>query len=102
MGGFWEFPGGKLTPGESPAAALKREIEEELGALIQVDTIIEVLFHSYPWGNVLIMAYACTRLNQRLENLDVAEHRWVSLADLHRYQILPADLPLIAKLQTRG
>lgn len=102
MGGFWEFPGGKLNPGESPAAALKREIEEELGALVQVDTIIEVLFHAYAWGDVLIMAYACTRLNQRLENLEVAKHHWVPMAHLQNYQILPADLPLIAKLQTSG
>jgi 8-oxo-dGTP diphosphatase len=99
MGGFWEFPGGKLNPGESPAAALKRELEEELAAQVQVDAIFEVVFHSYTWGDVLIMVFTCTRLNQRLENLEVAEHCWVPLTQLHHYQLLPADIPLIARLQ---
>lgn len=99
MGGFWEFPGGKLNPGESPAAALKRELEEELAARVQVNEIFEVLFHPYSWGDVLIMTYTCTRLNRQLENLDVAEHCWVPLPQLHQYQLLPADIPLVAKLQ---
>lgn len=99
MGGFWEFPGGKLNPGESPAAALKRELEEELAARVQVNEIFEVLFHRYSWGDVLIMTYTCTRLNRQLENLDVAEHCWVPLTQLHQYQLLPADIPLVAKLQ---
>lgn len=100
MGGFWEFPGGKLNPGESPAAALKRELEEELAAQVRVDAIFEVLFHPYSWGDVLIMVFTCTRLNRQLDNLDVAEHCWVPLEQLHLYQLLPADIPLIARLQT--
>jgi len=97
--GFWEFPGGKIEPGESPNRALKREIREELGLQIEVLHITEVLFHSYDWGDVLILAYQCRIISGTPRNIEVAEHRWVPLQDLHQFNLLPADAPLIKKLQ---
>lgn len=99
QGGFWEFPGGKIDAGESPTTALQRELMEELGVSISVGKIIDALFYRYPWGSVLILAYRCNITEGSPRNIEVAEHRWVPLKELHEYQLLPADKPLIVQLQ---
>ncbi len=96
--GLWEFPGGKIDPGESPEEALCREIREELNAEIQVMEIFEVVFYRYDWGPVLILAYHCLLLSKTLHNIGVAEHRWVSPRDLSGFPILAADQPIIRRL----
>ena len=96
--GLWEFPGGKVDPGESPEQALCREIREELDAEVQVLKIFEVVFHRYEWGPVLILAYSCRLLTSAIRNLDVAEHRWIHPNELTEFSILPADQPIIDRL----
>ena len=96
--GFWEFPGGKLLPDESPEMALKREIAEELAIVIEVNRIFETAYYRYDWGPVLILAYACHIVGGHVQNIGVAEHRWVALKDLPTYQILPADAPIVERL----
>ena len=96
--GFWEFPGGKVDPGESPEQALCRELREELDAEIEVNGIYEVVYHRYDWGPVLILAYACQLMTDSLRNLGVAEHRWILPRELPNFNILPADQPLIDRL----
>ena len=96
--GLWEFPGGKVDPGESPEEALCREIREELDVEIQVTGIFEVAFYRYDWGPVLILAYSCQLLTNDLRNIGVAEHRWVHPQDLSSFSILPADQPFITRL----
>ena len=96
--GWWEFPGGKVDPGESPGEALIREIREELGAEIDVEGIFEVVYYRYDWGPVLILAYTCRLLTGTLHNLGVTEHRWVHPLDLGDFPILPADQPIINRL----
>lgn len=96
--GLWEFPGGKIDPGESPEEALCREIREELGAEIKVKEIFEVVYYRYAWGPVLILAYHCQLLTETLSNLGVAEYRWVPPGDLTNFAILPADQPIITRL----
>ncbi len=99
QGGFWEFPGGKLDPGESPSAALQREMIEELAISVNVENIIDALYFKYAWGPVLILAYRCSIAEGAPRNIEVAEHRWVPLNKLSQFELLPADIPLIAKLQ---
>ena len=98
--GFWEFPGGKVDPGESPEQALCREMREELDVEVRVSGIYEVVFHRYDWGPVLILAYKCELLTDTLRDLGVAEHRWVLPREMVNFNILPADQPIIDRLNT--
>lgn len=99
LGGYWEFPGGKIETGESAQNALKRELREELDIEIEVGALIETVHHSYEWGDVRILAYSCLWTNGTIRHLEVADHRWVAPANLLDYDILPADQPIIKKLQ---
>jgi len=96
--GLWEFPGGKVDPGESPEEALHREIHEELGAEICIEGVFEVVYHRYDWGPVLVLAYQCRLLTSTLRCLGVAEYRWVSPGEIRCFPILPADQPIIDRL----
>ncbi len=96
--GFWEFPGGKIEPGESPHLSLRRELQEELDIEIQVGPVLETAYFRYDWGSVLIIAYDCHWLSGTLKHLEVADHRWVTIEQLSQVQILPADQPIINRL----
>ena len=100
-GGMWEFPDGKLDPGESPSQGLRRELREELALEVETSDIFEVVYHRYDWGPVLILAYLCLPLNTRVQNIQVSEHRWVRPEELSDFDILPADRPIIEKLQEK-
>jgi len=97
--GRWEFPGGKLEPGESPREALQREIREELDLEVTAGEVVETLYHRYDWGAVLILAYRCQIEHGTLRHIEVADHRWVTPEQMNDYDFLEADLPLIEKLQ---
>jgi 8-oxo-dGTP diphosphatase len=99
----WEFPGGKIEPGESPQRALARELAEEIGARVVVGTIWDVLHHEYPAYEVLMLVFPCRLVaGDEPRALEVADLAWVRPADLHRYDILPADRPLIERLVREG
>lgn len=99
----WELPGGKMEPGESPAEALVRELAEEIGVRAEVGPIWDVLHHRYPDYDVLMLVYAC-RLAAGAEPrcLEVGALAWARPDELDRYDILPADRPLVARLQREG
>ena len=100
---FWEFPGGKIEPGEAPTAALVREIQEELGVDIAVGHIWDVLFHAYPEYDVYMLVYACTLVaGAEPRAVDVKDFRWVVPAGLKDFGILPADEPLVRRLERAG
>ena len=98
---FWEFPGGKIQPGESPEAALIRELEEELDIQVKVGRIFEVIFHRYPEFDVLLLFYSCTIVSGAITTKEVAQAHFVAPGDLANYSILPADAPLIARLMSQ-
>ena len=98
LGGYWEFPGGKIETGESPQTALIRELREELDIKIEVGALIETVHHCYEWGKVIILAYACTWKSGAIKHLEVSDHRWVAAKNLLDYDILAADQPIIKKL----
>jgi len=97
--GRWEFPGGKLEPGESPREALQREIREELNLEVSAGEVVETLYHRYDWRAVLILVYRCQIEQGTLRHVEVADHRWVTPEQMNDYDFLEADLPLIEKLQ---
>ena len=96
----WEFPGGKIEPGETPEEAIVREIMEELDADIEPVKLIDTVEYDYPGFHLSMACYLC-RLKS--ENIVLKEHeaeRWLDKSSLYDVEWLPADLGLIEKIKT--
>ncbi|MDC3979251.1 (deoxy)nucleoside triphosphate pyrophosphohydrolase [Polyangium jinanense] len=101
LAGAWEFPGGKVEPGEDPRAALVRELREEIGMEVSVGDPVEVTFHRYPEKSVLLLFFAVTRAvgSPDPQALDVADVKWAGPEDLQDELFPPADVAILSKVR---
>lgn len=101
MGGLWEFPGGKVEPGELPEEALIRELSEELGIDVTQSCLAPLTFasHSYDEFHLLMPLYVCRQWDGEVEARDGQELAWVRPNRLASYDMPPADEPLKATLR---
>jgi len=101
LAGLWEFPGGKVEAGETPEAALIRELQEELGIMTQKSCLAPLNFasHSYPGFHLLMPLFACRRWEGVARGREGQALAWVRPEKLRDYPMPPADLPLVSTLR---
>ena len=100
LGGLWEFPGGKVEPGERPEQALIRELKEELGIGVAESCLAPLTFasHAYEAFHLLMPLYVCRRWTGQVRGAEGQELAWVRPLNLKDYEMPPADVPLIPHL----
>jgi len=96
---WWEFPGGKMEPGESQQAALVREIREELATEISVGEKLCTVEYDYPKFHLTMHCFLCSVVSGELSLLEHEDARWLSRDELDSVKWLPADLDVVARLK---
>ncbi len=100
LAGLWEFPGGKIEPGESPADAAVREVREELGIEVASTGALEPITHAYAHAIVTLTPILCRHLSGEPQAIGCAEWRWVLPTELADFAFPEANAPLLAWLVT--
>lgn len=98
---WWEFPGGKMKPGESPQDALKREILEELSTEIKVNEYFCTVEYDYPQFHLTMHCYLCSLITEALNLNEHEAARWLAKCELDSVNWLPADITIIEQLKSQ-
>ena len=99
--GMWEFPGGKIEPGESREVALRREIQEELGIDIIIENLLCTTEYDYPSFHLTMHCYLCSVASGEIELREHKSARWLTTETLNNVEWLPADKELLEKLRAK-
>jgi A/G-specific adenine glycosylase len=99
LGGLWEFPGGKVEPGETLKQCLRREIKEELGVRIKVGKPITSIDHAYTHFKITLHAFECELVSGKPQALQVQDFKWVRMSELKKYAFAKTDLRIIETLK---
>lgn len=99
MGGLWEFPGGKIEPGETVVECIKREIKEELGIEIEVGDRLIVIDYTYSQFSITLNVHHCQHLTGIPQPIESEEVRWVTLDQLDQYPFPAANIQIINALR---
>ncbi len=95
----WEFPGGKLEPGETPQQCIEREIREELATEVKAEKILGLVDYDYPTFHLTMHCILCTIVSGELKLLEHEAARWLSKETLRSVDWLPADLLILDKVE---
>ena len=100
--GGWEFPGGKIEEGETPEAAVVREIQEELGATVRIESFLMQVEHDYPAFHLSMACYVCEVEEGEIQLLEHADAKWLNAETLDSVAWLPADVAVIEAIKDQG
>ncbi len=98
LDGLWEFPGGKIEPGETPEVCLVRELQEEFAVVIDVGGFVASNIFPVPSGRIELIAYRATHVSGEFTLLDHDEMQWVKPDELSKYNLAPGDIPIAAEI----
>lgn len=98
LAGYWEFPGGKIEDGETPQECLKRELEEELGIVVNVGAFFMENEHHYGDKIIQLQAYECEHISGNIILNDHDQMEWVETFEFTNFEFAPADIPFIKAL----
>lgn len=94
----WEFPGGKLYPGESPERCLIREIMEELNVNVKVEQLLPSVTHDYGLQKIKLIPFICSIISGELDPTEHNDIKWIKKSELNNYSLLAADMVIIDRL----
>jgi 8-oxo-dGTP diphosphatase len=101
LAGLWEFPGGKVEPGEAAPDALAREIAEELGCVVEVGDKVMTTSHAYEFGVVTLTTFWCRLVEGTPDLTEHADIRWLAPTDLDSVTWAPADIPAVEVIRVQ-
>ncbi len=99
LGGYWEFPGGKVEKGEIPEESLIRELKEEMHVDIKINRYFSSNVHNYGNFKINLIGFIGKIINGKIVLKDHDEYKWVSVEELLGFHLAPADIPFISKLR---